>query len=317
MESKDRKRPRSSISDQKNSDDVDNHEGEDNKAPPPYGSHEYWEERYKKLKESKKASVDDDEEDDPDPFHAWYFNYEELAPILLPLILGDESNDNNGSEEEGNGNEDVEEANVDEQEQDMDAPKNGATTEDQEDPGEENVEQEEDAGNAEEAENGETGDDAGDEYEEVVIEDDDEDAPIRIGLAKNGPISILEVGCGDVPLGRDLAKGVADLEDVAGIEVTNIVSKVVCTDYSKCVIDTLQEEQQQKSKLLPVPLSYEVVDARQMPYDNESFELLIEKGTLDAMLSDREKGTQNCQSIVAECARVLTVGGKMFVMSHS
>ena len=41
--------------------------------PPPYGTQEYWESRYA---ESANAG------------HSWYFTYDELRPLLLPLLLG-------------------------------------------------------------------------------------------------------------------------------------------------------------------------------------------------------------------------------------
>ena len=59
-----------------------------------------------------------------------------------------------------------------------------------------------------------------------------------------------------------------------------------------------------------VLLKYEVGDARKLSYADSSFELILEKGTMDAMLSDSDVGSENCRLIVAECARLLTVGGK-------
>ena len=35
----------------------------------------------------------------------------------------------------------------------------------------------------------------------------------------------------------------------------------------------------------------------------------MDKGTLDAMLSDSNEGIQNCIQIVSEASRLLTVGG--------
>ena len=69
-------------------------------------------------------------------------------------------------------------------------------------------------------------------------------------------------------------------------------------------------KKQQQSEKSSVTVEYEVADARKLPYDDESFELLIEKGTLDAMLSDTKDGAENSRLIVGECARVLASGGK-------
>jgi hypothetical protein len=317
MESKDRKRPR---------EQEDENGPNKVRAPPPYGSQEYWEERYQKLKESTK------EDSDPAPFHAWYFNYEELAPLLLPLILGEgnvedseisedeeakESNLSESIEVHGENGGETEKPDTDDRGEN--SPKND-NNDTQAVDGSDDIEnatsKEEEAGTEEDDDNendleAEEGQDD-DELEEMYdSEEDEQEPPKRMGLAKEGPISILEVGCGDVPLGRDIAKGVQELESAVGVKVADILKQVVCTDYSKAVIKAMQEEQETESNewKLSTPLKYEVADARKMPYQDESFELLIEKGTLDAMLSDAKMGAENCRLIVADCARVLATGG--------
>jgi len=63
-------------------------------------------------------------------------------------------------------------------------------------------------------------------------------------------------------------------------------------------------------------VQYEVADARKLNYDDGFFDVIIDKGTLDAMLSDKEYGVSNCKAIVAEVARVLSVGGYFMLISH-
>jgi SAM-dependent methyltransferase len=63
-------------------------------------------------------------------------------------------------------------------------------------------------------------------------------------------------------------------------------------------------------------LDFETADARKLAYGDESFELILEKGTLDAMLADKENGIKNCQTIIGECARVVKQGGFIVVVSH-
>jgi SAM-dependent methyltransferase len=66
-----------------------------------------------------------------------------------------------------------------------------------------------------------------------------------------------------------------------------------------------------------VPLDFTVADARHLPYANESFELILEKGTLDAMLSENnQQAMDDCALIVSECARVLKTGGYFMIISH-
>lgn len=290
MEAKDRKRPRGEAD--------DDDQSKSQPPPPSYGSQEYWEERYLKIQK-----VHADEE--PTPFHAWYFNYEDLAPLLLPIVLGEED------DEVGEKGETIEES------EDEDASNEGEEEEKKSEDDQQAEEKCEEGGdnNSESAEEGE--EEGDEEIDDESDAGDEEVTPRRVGLVKNGPISIIEIGCGDVPLGRDLARGVKQLEPETGIKTEQILKKVVCTDYSETVIKAMKEEQSQedgtddRDTSNKLPLIYEVADARKLPYADNSFEMVIEKGTLDAMLSDKELGSTNCILIVAECARILSIGGEM------
>jgi len=313
---------------------------------PAYGSQEYWENRYKNntIENSVKS------ESDPDPYHAWYFKFDDLAPILLPLIVGSEyngdvddaeqnkedENDNNpqktsaylnGSKSRSQrssqtinspvSNENrtmlpLQQNNVNLGVEDVNQ-KNKNPDIEQIDTVSEIDEEVSDAGSYEEIEG----------YELDEVDDGDEDsvaAMIRVGLANNGPISVLEVGCGDAPLGQDLVSSIQEYGSQNGRDPLTIMKKIVCLDYSKNVIDTMkqeQEKQQVQIKKKGIPVHYEVGDARNLSYENESFEAILEKGTLDAMLSDSDgHGQKNCRKIVSECARVLTIGGYIIIISH-
>ena len=348
--------------------------------PPAYGTKQYWEDRYKKSRPSlrlkdnknsrsdgsrggnvdntnsscdnadhnnnnnkddrnddgnKNTNNDDDDDDDddiPDPFHAWYFTFEELAPLLLPLILGgnDDDDDDDGEEED---KEEEEEENQDSSNESH-VKRMKRNSIDKKDPTEEE------------------GDD-----ENEGIHDEDEIPPNSHGddggLIKNGPISVLEIGCGDVPLGRDLVVAIEEMygkgssssssitnnnndgddvesEKSGNAKPTSIIEKVVCIDYSQNVIDAMNEDLKnfrgdnttndgsaESNKEEKIPLSYEVADARKMSYDDESFDMILEKGTLDAMLSGGDGGgSDNCRLIVSECARLLKKGGIIVVISH-
>jgi SAM-dependent methyltransferase len=291
---------------------------------PPYGSQEYWEQRYEKLKEKQDRS--DHDESAPDPFHAWYFNFEELAPLLLPLILGD--NDVEEVEEEEEEEEEEQQQQQQQQQQQTDSKNGNTQVEKQAKPKGQHKSKSDDVKDQNGQEDDESGDDQRvfsesdnqEEEEEEELDDDEEDEtdspPTPPGLAHKGPISVLEVGCGDVPLGRDLITAIIDLESEAEIDASNILEKVVCLDYSKNVIDAMKKDQKKQSRCR-IPLEYLVADARKLPHDDQSFELLLEKGTLDAMLSDREgNGSDNCRKIVAECARVTKAGGCIVIISH-
>ena len=293
MEENERKRPRVEEDEPSSS-----NQPTTGKVPPPYGSQAYWEERYRNQQEKKS------DKDEPDAFHAWYFSYEELAPLILPLILGEggeaeEEEEDHSAENETKGTN----SNTD----DGYVAKEKASSDDNEGD-DEDVEEDGEEENEEDVE--EEG------YTEVEVEideesDEEEEVPKRVGLAQNGPITILEVGCGDVPLGRDIVKGIQDMESVVGVDASNILKKVVCVDYSPSVIESMKQDmERQNGNKTSVVLEYQIVDARKLPYDDESYDLLLEKGTLDAMLSDTKVGGDNCRLMVAECARVLSSGGK-------
>ena len=117
-----------------------------------------------------------------------------------------------------------------------------------------------------------------------------------------------------------------------------MIDTIICFDYSKSVIDLLIQQQKQqrqqgqngkdkakktvdddkgndkdntKNNDRPsLAVQYQVLDARTLPYPKEYFDLIMDKGTLDAMLSDKAEGKPNCIKIVAEASRVLVNGGK-------
>jgi Methyltransferase domain len=299
-------------------------------ALPPYGSQDYWEQRYAPLQQRPHSCNDDDgktndDDDNPDPFHAWYFNFEELAPIILPLILGDRGSNDGESEDAG-----------EEEEEEEEEQKQSSSSSSSKDRHVMQVrERKVFSGGAITGQNvrhntkGEI--DPNDKFDcDDFDEDEDGDdemetPPFQPGLAHKRPISVMEVGCGDVPLGRDLLAAILELEAEASVDASNIIKKVVCLDYSKNVIEAMRDSQNRShnhpgnanQSSSSIPLTYEIADARNLPYNDATFDLILEKGTLDAMLSDRDgNGPSNCRKIIAECARVATEGGCIVVISH-
>ena len=59
-------------------------------------------------------------------------------------------------------------------------------------------------------------------------------------------------------------------------------------------------------------VQFQVLDARNLPFKEKYFDLIIDKGTLDAMLSDENQGKRNCIRIISEASRLLANGGKIF-----
>lgn len=115
---------------------------------------------------------------------------------------------------------------------------------------------------------------------------------------------VLEVGCGD----RPLIDGFASL----GISENNLHA----IDYSKSVVDALKAQQVAGNK--PPGIKYEDMDGCKMSFQDQNFDFVCEKGTMDAILSDKRphRGIQNGLRLVTEMVRILKAGGVGLIVSH-
>ena len=311
------------------------------KDPPPYGSQEYWEKRYSVLKapgsrgDYEGNGTQDDAEVNALPGHAWYFTYDELRPLILPLLLGRDVSPAAFLTER----EDEEECEYEDNEED-----------DNEEDGGEVIE-----GNMHNGREGSV--DNNQEHEDKVAETEID----TLGLCQDDqpphpPKSVLEIGCGDVPLGYSLFLDLLSMEKETQADASLVVSRIVCNDYAKTVVDVLRDRQKKRwlasgvkgsyntvdgrdgmkeeyvvidpdflgppqehckgAILSKLDVSYVVEDARKMPHKDESFDLIIDKGTMDALLSDRDLGVKNCVDVMSEMARVLSTGGYIMIVSH-
>jgi hypothetical protein len=307
--------------------------------PPEYGQQEYWNARYRDvLLESTKNSRDRDDADSQLPYHDWYFTYDELRPILMPLLFGPQSHmflSNDENEQDNEVDSDVSDNSIVNQTADVaDGQHETSLLADSD--------HSIDLSDKEEVEGGDNYDDDDDDEEYEEFCDDNDDEPVaRPGLVgKAGPITILEVGCGDRPLGSALAvelwSRMTDAETTVTISAAAI-KKIICSDYSPIVIDVMKKEYftAKANDDLPttavnvnddhktshcsfgeIPLQFEVLDATALPYSANSIELVLEKGTLDAVISDKTHGRKNAIRIMSECARVVLVGGYIVLISH-
>ncbi|KAF8066419.1 EEF1AKMT4 [Scenedesmus sp. PABB004] len=86
---------------------------------------------------------------------------------------------------------------------------------------------------------------------------------------------------------------------------------IVNTDISAVAVAQMQA----LHSALP-QLTYRVSDARSMPeFDDASFDGLLDKGTLDAVLCGPDAGA-NAAAVLEECARVLRPGGTLLVITY-
>ncbi|XP_015114910.1 eEF1A lysine and N-terminal methyltransferase homolog [Diachasma alloeum] len=109
---------------------------------------------------------------------------------------------------------------------------------------------------------------------------------------------VLVVGCGNSTLSMDLY-------DVGYSNVTSI-------DISKIVIDQMRD----KNRIDRPDLVFEQMDATQTTYSNENFSVVLDKGTLDALMPDTNKDTiLRINRFFDEISRVLRRGGRYICIS--
>lgn len=108
---------------------------------------------------------------------------------------------------------------------------------------------------------------------------------------------VLELGCGDHPL-------------INSFKTLEEELQLYAIDFSPSIINILNEKKE--------GISYLTMDARKMDFENDFFDMIIEKGTLDAMLSTSkiESGISNAVKIISEAVRVLKLNGHFIIVSH-
>ncbi|XP_010288020.1 PREDICTED: methyltransferase-like protein 13 isoform X2 [Phaethon lepturus] len=87
---------------------------------------------------------------------------------------------------------------------------------------------------------------------------------------------------------------------------------IVNIDVSDAVIRQMQERSRSKRP----KMSYLLMDMLQMEFPDAHFQVVLDKGTLDAILTDEEEGTlAKVDKMFAEISRVLQVGGRYLCVS--
>lgn len=93
--------------------------------------------------------------------------------------------------------------------------------------------------------------------------------------------------------------------DVGCRQITNI-------DISQLVINQMNE----LNKSDRPDLTYMQMDATQMSFDNDRFSVVLDKGTLDALMTDdTDEVKQTVHNYLSEIGRVLRVGGRYVCIS--
>ncbi|KAM4861394.1 eEF1A lysine and N-terminal methyltransferase isoform 2-T2 [Thomomys bottae] len=109
---------------------------------------------------------------------------------------------------------------------------------------------------------------------------------------------VLVIGCGNSELSEQLY-------DVGYQDIVNI-------DISEVVIKQMKERNASRRPRM----SFLKMDMTQMEFADASFQVVLDKGTLDAVLTDEEEKTlQLVDRMLAEVGRVLQVGGRYLCVS--
>ena len=115
--------------------------------------------------------------------------------------------------------------------------------------------------------------------------------------------SVLEIGCGDSPL-------------VTGMLAGGHSGKLHAIDFSESIIRKVVDDQE-KVRSSKSKIKYLEMDARKLIYESDSWDAIIDKGTLDAMLCDKKTGLTNARELTSEACRVLhKSSGVLVFISH-
>ncbi|NP_001084718.1 eEF1A lysine and N-terminal methyltransferase [Xenopus laevis] len=109
---------------------------------------------------------------------------------------------------------------------------------------------------------------------------------------------VFVVGCGNSELSEQLY-------DAGCQNLTNI-------DVSEVVIRQMNERNSNRRP----NMTFQVMDATQTTFDDSCFQAVLDKGTLDAIMTDTDKGTlETADKLMSEIGRVLTCGGRFLCVS--
>jgi ubiquinone/menaquinone biosynthesis C-methylase UbiE len=124
----------------------------------------------------------------------------------------------------------------------------------------------------------------------------------EVETAGHKELRVLESGCGDAPL----LIGLSD-----AYSTTHKIGRLDGIDYAESVIKLLNT----KEKIGDRKITFAKMDARYMDFFDNEFNIVLDKGTVDAMLCSN-KGFEDVRNLFHEYCRVLMDGGKIVMISH-
>lgn len=104
---------------------------------------------------------------------------------------------------------------------------------------------------------------------------------------------VLVVGCGNSDLSEDM--------------VNDGFKEVISIDYSPVVVEKMKQRQPH--------LNFQEMDVRKMDFKKGAFDIVVDKGTLDAILCGSDSA-KNADSMLSECHRVLAPKGVFVIVTY-
>ena len=117
-----------------------------------------------------------------------------------------------------------------------------------------------------------------------------------IGKLISSSATVLSVGCGNSPMSSSILKDGA--------------SKVYGIDFSNTVIDQMKLQYESEQNLI-----WDQGDITKMPYDDNFFDFIFDKGTIDCFVASTES-TKKINVALMEISRVLKQGGYFVQISY-
>ena len=106
---------------------------------------------------------------------------------------------------------------------------------------------------------------------------------------------LLVLGCGNSTLSAEIGE--------------NYFSKIISIDISKNVIENMKKQYHDKPKL-----EWEYMDCRKTTFENETFDVVIDKGTIDALCCSTNS-LANVSNTSEDMFRILKPGGYFIVIT--
>lgn len=116
------------------------------------------------------------------------------------------------------------------------------------------------------------------------------------------PLALLDFGCGSSMVSKDISKLCGD-----SIQITLL-------DYIHQALVWQQNNHLDSNVEHKLRHHFDCIqgDARTLPFRNETFDVILDKGTLDSLLKDRTSGIHVANCALEECHRLLRRGGLWF-----